>query len=101
LPVPELLHLQLYSRKSDALRIIITCARDSIASIGMAYVFLDISPTPELAVPIYRSVATMLGVTLAYSLVWTLRIMHRSPFQADLAGFAAASEQLGKETIKS
>jgi amino acid transporter len=69
--------------------------------LGMAYVFLNISPTPELAVPIYRSVATMLGVTLAYSLVWTLLIMRRSPFQADLAGVAAASERRGNETIKS
>lgn len=69
--------------------------------IGMAYVFLNISPTPELAAPIYRNVAMMLGITLAYSLVWTLLVMRRNPFRADLAGAAMASETLASDTQKS
>jgi amino acid transporter len=69
--------------------------------LGMAYVFLNIAPAPELAAPIYRSVATMLGITLAYSLIWTLLVMRRSPFRADPAGAAAASEKLASETTKS
>ncbi|MCO5214506.1 MAG: hypothetical protein M9936_32830, partial [Caldilinea sp.] len=54
--------------------------------LGMGYVFLNISPTPELAAPIYRNVAAMLGATLAYSLVWTLLVMRRNPFRPDLEG---------------
>lgn len=54
--------------------------------LGMGYVFLNISPTPELAVPIYRNVAAMLGATLVYSLAWTLFVMQRNPFRPDLAG---------------
>lgn len=54
--------------------------------LGMGYVFLNISPTPELAAPIYRNVAAMLGATLAYSLVWTLFVMRRNPFRPDLEG---------------
>ncbi len=53
---------------------------------GMGYVFLNISPTPELAAPIYRNVAAMLGTTLAYSLVWTLFVMRHNPFRPDLEG---------------
>ena len=49
----------------------------------MAYVFANISPTPELAGPIYRNVAIMLGITCAYSLVWTLFVIRRNPFKAD------------------
>jgi hypothetical protein len=52
----------------------------------MGYVFLNIAPTPELAGPIYRNVATMLGATLAYSLAWTLLVCRRNPFRPDLAG---------------
>ena len=51
--------------------------------VGMAYVFANISPTPELAGPIYRNVAIMLGITCAYSLVWTLFVIRRNPFKAD------------------
>ncbi len=54
--------------------------------LGMGYVFLNIAPTPELAVPIYRNVAAMLGATLVYSLAWTLFVMQRNPFRPDLAG---------------
>lgn len=54
--------------------------------LGMGYVFLNISPTPELAAPIYRNVAAMLGATFAYSLVWTLLVMRRNPLRPDLAG---------------
>jgi amino acid transporter len=54
--------------------------------LGMGYVFLNISPTPELAAPIYRNVAAMLGATLVYSLAWTLFVMQRNPFRPDLAG---------------
>ncbi len=54
--------------------------------LGMGYVFLNISPTPELAAPIYRNVAAMLGATLIYSLAWTLFAMKRNPFRPDLAG---------------
>lgn len=68
--------------------------------LGMAYVFLNISPAPELAAPIYRNVAMMLGVTLAYSLVWTLVIMRRNPFQPNLPGAAISSEKLVEETTK-
>lgn len=52
--------------------------------VGMGYVFLNISPTPELAAPIYRNVAAMLGVTLAYSLLWTLLVMRRNPLRPDM-----------------
>lgn len=69
--------------------------------LGMAYVFLNISPTPELAGPIYRNVAMMLGITLAYSLVWTVLVMRRSPFRADPVGLSAASGKLSGETPKS
>jgi amino acid transporter len=68
--------------------------------LGMAYVFLNISPTPELAGPIYRNVAMMLGITLAYSLVWTVLVMRRSPFRADPGGPSAASGELSGETPK-
>ena len=54
--------------------------------LGMGYVFLNISPTPELAAPIYQNVAVMLGVTSAYSLVWTVLVMRRNPFRPDMAG---------------
>lgn len=54
--------------------------------LGMAYVFLNIAPTPELAAPIYRNVAIMLGATFAYSLAWTLLVRRRNPFRPDLAG---------------
>ncbi|MDR2239076.1 MAG: APC family permease [Zoogloeaceae bacterium] len=54
--------------------------------LGMGYVFLHIAPTPELARPIYRNVAIMLGVTLVYSLAWTLFVRRRNPFRPDLAG---------------
>lgn len=50
---------------------------------GMAWVFANISPTPELAGPIYRNVAIMLGITCAYSLLWTLFVIRRNPFKAD------------------
>ncbi|RIK93443.1 MAG: amino acid transporter [Burkholderiales bacterium] len=50
--------------------------------IGMAYVFLNISPTPELAGPIYRNVAWMLGITCAFALFWTLAVQRRNPFRA-------------------
>ena len=53
---------------------------------GMGYVFLNISPTPELAAPIYRNVAAMLGATLVYSMAWTLFAMKSNPFRPDLAG---------------
>ena len=69
--------------------------------LGMAYVFLNISPTPELDGPIYRNVAMMLGITLAYSLVWTVLVMRRSPFRADPVGLSAASGKLSGETPKS
>lgn len=52
--------------------------------IGMGYVFLNISPTPELAEPIYHNVAAMLGVTLAYSVLWTLLVMRRNPLRPDM-----------------
>jgi amino acid transporter len=52
--------------------------------LGMGYVFLNISPTPELAGPIYRNVAAMLGATLAYSTLWTLLVMRRNPLQPDM-----------------
>lgn len=51
---------------------------------GMGYVFLNISPTPELAEPIYRNVAAMLGVTLTYSVLWTLFVMRRNPLRPDM-----------------
>lgn len=54
--------------------------------LGMGYVFLNIAPAPELAEPIYRNVALMLGATLAYSLAWTLLVRRRNPFRPDLAG---------------
>ena len=54
--------------------------------LGMGYVFLNISPTPELAAPIYKNVAVILGVTSAYSLVWTVLVMRRNPFRPDMAG---------------
>lgn len=54
--------------------------------LGMGYVFMNISPTPELAAPIYRNVASMLGITLIYSLVWTLLVMRRNPFRPELTG---------------
>ncbi len=58
--------------------------------VGMAYIFANISPTPELAGPIYRNVATMLGITCAYSLFWTLFVIRRNPFKAEpLPGPAA------------
>lgn len=69
--------------------------------LGMAYVFANISPTPELVGPIYRNVAMMLGITLAYSLVWTVMVMRRSPFRADPGGASAASGKLAGETPKS
>ena len=50
--------------------------------VGMAYVFANISPTPELAGPIYRNVTIMLGITCAYSLLWTLFVIRRNPFKA-------------------
>lgn len=62
--------------------------------LGMGYVFLNISPTSELAAPIYGNVAMMLGITLAYSLVWTLLVMRRNPFRADLASAAMTSASL-------
>ena len=68
--------------------------------LGMGYVFLNISPTPELAIPIYRNVAMMLGITLAYSLVWTLLVMRRNPFRADLAGAASGSGKLADDTTR-
>lgn len=69
--------------------------------LGMGYVFLNISPTPELAAPIYRHVVVMLGITLAYSLAWTLLVMRRNPFRPDLAGAAAASARLAADTSES
>jgi amino acid transporter len=69
--------------------------------LGMAYVFANISPTPELVGPIYRNVAMMLGITLAYSLVWTVMVMRRSPFRADPGGASVASGKLAGETPKS
>jgi len=60
--------------------------------LGMGYVFLNISPTPELATPIYQNVAAMLGITLAYSLLWTLLAMRRNPFRPDLAGATQAAD---------
>jgi amino acid transporter len=68
--------------------------------LGMAYVFLNISPTPELAAPIYSNVAMMLGITLAYSLVWTVLVMRRSPFRADPGGAPGAAGKLSGETPK-
>ena len=56
--------------------------------LGMGYVFLNIAPTPELAGPIYRNVAAMLGGTLLYSLVWTVLVQRRNPFQADPGGLS-------------
>src|SRR5690606_117834 len=50
--------------------------------LGMGYVFLNISPTPELAAPIYRNVAWMLGITCAFALFWTLGVQRRNPFRA-------------------
>lgn len=61
--------------------------------LGMGYVFLNISPTPELAAPIYRNVATMLGVTCAFALFWTLGVQRRNPFRAmPLAAVGALPE---------
>lgn len=60
--------------------------------LGMGYVFLNISPTPELAGPIYRNVAAMLGVTLAYSVAWTLLVMRRHPFRPDPVGALQQTE---------
>lgn len=54
--------------------------------LGMGYVFLNIAPTPDMAAPIYRNVAAMLGVTLIYSLLWTMLVMRRNPLRPDLAG---------------
>jgi len=54
--------------------------------LGMGYVFLNISPTPEMAAPIYRNVAAMLGITLIYSLFWTMLVMRRNPLRPDMAG---------------
>jgi len=51
--------------------------------LGMAYVFANISPTPELAGPIYRNVAIMLGLTCAFALVWTVLVIRRNPFGAE------------------
>lgn len=50
--------------------------------LGMGYVFLNISPTPELAAPIYRNVALMLGITCTFALLWTLAVQRRNPFRA-------------------
>ncbi len=50
--------------------------------LGMGYVFLNISPTPELSGPIYRNVVLMLGITCSFSLVWTLLVQRRNPFRA-------------------
>ena len=47
--------------------------------LGMGYVFLNISPTPELAAPIYKNVAVIRGVPSAYSLVCTVLVMRRNP----------------------
>lgn len=58
----------------------------ALGILGMGYVFLNIAPSPELAGPIYRNVAIMLGATLAYSLAWTLLVRRRNPFRPDLAG---------------
>ncbi len=58
----------------------------ALGILGMGYVFLNIAPTPELAEPIYRNVAVMLGATFAYSLAWTLLVRRRNPFRPDLAG---------------
>ena len=58
----------------------------ALGILGMGYVFLNIAPAPELAEPIYRNVALMLGATLAYSLAWTLLVRRRNPFRPDLAG---------------
>lgn len=58
----------------------------ALGILGMGYVFLNIAPAPELAGPIYRNVAIMLGATLAYSLAWTLLVRRRNPFRPDLAG---------------
>lgn len=58
----------------------------ALGILGMGYVFLNIAPSPELAAPIYRNVAIMLGATLAYSLAWTLLVRRRNPFRPDLAG---------------
>lgn len=68
--------------------------------LGMAYVFLNISPTPELAGSIYRNVAMMLGVTLAYSLIWTILVMRRHPFRADLPSAAITSGKPVAEAIE-
>lgn len=65
--------------------------------LGMGYVFLNISPTPELSAPIYSNVGMMLGVTLTYSLVWTVLVMRRNPFRADRAATAPVSSQLADE----
>lgn len=54
-----------------------------LGMLGMGYVFLNISPTPELAGPIYRNVAMMLGATCAFSLAWTLLVIRRNPFRAE------------------
>lgn len=50
--------------------------------LGMGYVFLNIAPTPELAAPIYRNVAWMLGITCSFALFWTLGVQRRNPFRA-------------------
>lgn len=67
----------------------------ALGILGMGYVFLNIAPAPELAGPIYRNVAIMLGATLAYSLAWTLLVRRRNPFRPDLAG--ALSENDAQE----
>lgn len=64
--------------------------------LGMGYVFLNIAPTPELAEPIYTNVAAMLGITFAYSLLWTLFAMRRNPFRPDPAGISARAGRHGQ-----
>ena len=54
----------------------------ALGIVGMGYVFANISPTPELAGPIYRNVAIMLGITCAFALFWTLFVIRRNPFKA-------------------
>jgi len=61
--------------------------------LGMGYVFLNISPTPELAGAIYRNVAAMLGIALVYSLLWTVFAMRRNPFRPDPAGIDARTSR--------
>lgn len=58
----------------------------ALGILGMGYVFLNIAPAAELAGPIYRNVAIMLGVTFAYSMAWTLLVRRRNPFRPDLDG---------------